>query len=525
MSSAVPPSKRSPSVLAVSAVDSDSEKRARLDDSTDSPVKGRKRHDAILYRPDSFEPERHFYPRVLNASPSPQVAMFMQLGNERILMRYCHLHPAAHPDVLRMVLSRRPRIFQWSGADLFNVTNHEGQRQMIIVETNSCPSGQKSMPQLHHEELNRDGYHELMRNTFATTIKMAEKDGKLPVGGLAVIFDKNPMENTGYAAAMADIMAEPVYLAELHDNDPDPPVRFVDRVLQVRDPSGVWHPIRAAFRYVTQAPWTRIPVQTKTLIVNPIAACLAGGRNKMAADRAYELFNQEYGKFGLRIRTPITIRDVKKEEIPEKVKELGNHAVVKIPYSNAGQGVYTITNERELQEFMAAPGHYEKYIVQSLVGNSTWSSKTIDGQFFHTGTIPNKRHEIFVTDLRMQVAGCDTGFQPIGMYARRAGQPLTERLTPESDSWGMLGTNLSVKTAAGEWATESERLLLMDLKDWNKLGLGIDDLIDAYVQTVLATTAIDQMAQKLINMETGQFQEQFFRSLNSDEALLKEIVP
>ncbi len=520
------PAKRPLDSTSSSADSTESDKKAKLNSGEELKEPKKPKHfDAILYRPDSFESEKHFYPRVLNASLSPQVAMFLAMGNEKILMRYCHLHPAAHPEALRNLLNRRPKVFQWSGADLFNVTNHEGQRQMIIVETNSCPSGQKSMPQLHHEELNRDGYHELMRMTFATMLKKAESEGTLPEGGLAVIFDKNPMENTGYAAALADVMGENVFLAEFHGDDPDPPVQFRDRILHVRDSSNVWHPIRAAFRYVTQAPWVKIPVQSKTLIINPIAACLAGGRNKMAADRAYELFNEEYARYGLRIRTPITIRDVQKHEIPAKVRELGNHAVVKIPYSNAGQGVYTITNERELNEFMIAPGHYDKYIVQSLVGNSTWSSKTIDGQFFHTGTIPNKRHEIFVTDLRMQVAGCESGFQPIGMYARRAGLPLTDKLTVESDSWGMLGPKLSIKTAAGEWATESERLLLMDLKDWNKLGLGIDDLIDAYVQTVLATTAIDQIAQKLIHPVTGEFQVEFFRLLNSDEALIKEIMP
>jgi hypothetical protein len=46
----------------------------------------------------------------------------------------------------------------------------------------------------------------------------------------------------------------------------------------------------------------------------------------------------------------------------------------------------------------------------------------------------------------------------------------------------MLGTNLSVKLSEAEWTTEAERLLLMDRKDFNQLGIGIDDLIDAYIQ-------------------------------------------
>jgi hypothetical protein len=50
----------------------------------------------------------------------------------------------------------------------------------------------------------------------------------------------------------------------------------------------------------------------------------------------------------------------------------------------------------------------------------------------------------------------------------------------------MLGTNLSVKLDNNQWTTETSRLLLMDRKDFNQLGLGVDDLIDAYIQTVLS---------------------------------------
>jgi hypothetical protein len=41
-----------------------------------------------------------------------------------------------------------------------------------------------------------------------------------------------------------------------------------------------WEVVRAAIRYVTQKPWNRIPPITRTLIYNPVLACLAGGRNK-----------------------------------------------------------------------------------------------------------------------------------------------------------------------------------------------------------------------------------------------------
>jgi hypothetical protein len=64
----------------------------------------------------------------------------------------------------------------------------------------------------------------------------------------------------------------------------------------------------------------------------------------------------------------------------------------------------------------------------------------------------------------------------------------------------------------------------MDRRDFNKLGLGLDDLIEAYIQSVLSTIAIDRMAKKLINSK-GQFRIKLFSSMNDDPFLLNEILP
>lgn len=65
-----------------------------------------------------------------------------------MILRYCHLHPAVSEEFLAETLNYRPKHFHWAGSDLFTVTNSQGTRQSIIIETNSCPSGQKSMPLL-----------------------------------------------------------------------------------------------------------------------------------------------------------------------------------------------------------------------------------------------------------------------------------------------------------------------------------------------------------------------------------------
>ncbi|XP_057872299.1 uncharacterized protein LOC131078579 isoform X2 [Cryptomeria japonica] len=476
--------------------------------------------------------------------------------------------------------------FHWGGADLFLTTTDHGQKRMVVVETNSCPSGQKSMP-LVNEEMEHAGYRTLLEKSFMPHLLSNTYNGnQLPKGKLAVLYDKNKMEASGYAAVLADLANEPVYLTPCYADDLNPKMRVrEDGIIEICttravmhnknndmgskngnendssdnnynyednntnncdnknsskdnmnnisnnignasnefEPREVWEPVRAAVRYVTQRPWTRIPPITRTLVFNPVLACLAGGRNKMLAAKAYDIYNAEIGSSGLCIYTPETIWDVTKPEIPLWVRRMGGLAVVKVPYANAGQGVWTITSESELKEFMDLEHRYDRFIVQALIGNNGWSSVSQHGRLYHVGTIPNLKGNIYAADLRLMIGSSCQGFFPVAIYARRARLPLAAKLdggvTP---SWDMLGTNLSVKNPDGSWGTETERLLLMDSRDFNRIGIGLDDLIEAYMQTVLAVMAIDGLACKLITPK-GYFGLKLFQSLNPDPKLLSEM--
>jgi hypothetical protein len=467
--------------------------------------------------PGSFDPAAHSYPRVLNAQMHSMVRYFFSLDPDRIISRFCYLNPQVEESTMRGVLGYAPRYFRWSGCDLFHVTNLAGVRRMVVVETNSCPSGQKSMP-LYEEHDEQGGYRELLRHAFLPSLK----GKRLPGGGLAVLYDKNLTEASGYAAALADLAAETVHLVQCPDAAEHPRTRFDNGVLMIRDESDEWLPIRAAFRYVTQRPWNRIPVLTRTAIFNPVFACVAGGRNKLIAAKAYDIYNGELEASGLKLRMPDTIWDVSLAEVPIWVRKMGGIAVVKNPYSNAGQGVYTITSLAELDAFMELAHRYDRFIVQSLVGHHAWSSTTQQGRLYHVGTVPTRKREAYVADLRMMVCASETGFRPLAIYARRARKPLAANLNGEP-SWDVLGTNLSKKEADGQWGSDTERLLLMDRKDFNTLGLGIDDLIEAFIQSVLATIAIDKMAIGLTSSK-GRFRTKLFQSLNDDPALLQEIL-
>jgi hypothetical protein len=472
-----------------------------------------------IKKPGEFEAHEHWYPKALNATIHPMVNFFLNLEQERIISRYCHMHPIVNGEKLKGILNHKCKYFLWGGADLLNVTSAQGKRQMVVIENNSCPSGQKSMP-LMDDHKEQGSYRILVERTFKPYLKNLRKT---IAGGLAVLYDKNEMEASGYAEVIADVMKEKVFYVPFFNGESSPSAEFRDGVLHVRDNSGKWHPIRAAFRYVTQKPWNRLPINSKTKILNPIIACLAGGRNKMVAAKAYDIFNAELEEFGLRINTPQTIWDVQKNEVPMWVKKMGGHAVVKVPYSNAGQGVFTIVNEAELDAFMAMDFDYDLFIVQSLIGNSNWSSRTKTGKLYHVGTIPSLKNETFVADIRMMVSSTESGLRPLCTYARRAELPLVDHITEGTVSWKMLGTNLSFKNTDGTWGTDTTRLILMDRRDFNKLGVGLDDLIEGYIQTVLSMVAIDKMAQMLFNKD-GKFKMRLFKSLNDDPHLLEEIL-
>ncbi len=472
---------------------------------------------AVKITDHTYNIEQLYYTKVLHAQIHQLVRYFFNMSPERIAERFCHLNPSVDKEQLTSWLAYKPRHMQWSGTDLFHVTTEKGEKRMVVIETNSSPSGQKSMPMLNdHDELG--GYQRLIEKSFLPLVKSRRT---IP-GVYAVVYDKNEMEACGYATAIANAVKEDVYMVTYYKDDPDPSVRFQGEIMQIRTETGEWLDVKAAFRYVTQKPWNRIPVKSKTFIYNPIIACLAGGRNKRMASIAYDLFNSELQSANLKIRQPETINNVKIHEVDLWVERFGGHAVIKNPYANAGQGVYTITNAKELQAFKETKQDYEDFIIQSLVGNYHWSTDAAGNKYYHVGMVPNKKNDIYVADLRFMIAATEEGLRPMAMYARRAETPLTEHLEPDADTWEMLGTNLSVKTTEG-WDSETKRLKMMDTKDFNMLGLSLDSLIEGYIQSVLSTIAIDKLACELIGSKKD-LKRKLFTAMNGDPILSAEIM-
>lgn len=444
-----------------------------------------------LVEPGDFEPADHWYPRALNSNLHPLVAYFLNLTNYQILERYKRLHPSVDGAQLEQVLHYEPKYFKWAGTDLMHVINHEGKRKLVVIETNSCPSGQKSMP-LPSYSIESGGYFKLMQHTFQRAVSDHQEEG-----ALALIYDKNPMENVGYACAMADVFGEPVYLAEYKGADAEA-VKFMDDKLHIIGEDGAWVPIRAAFRYVTQHPWDRIPKASKTLLLNPIEACLAGGRNKARAFEAYSAFNEQVGEAGLRINTPTTYTDVALDQLKQYFDKLCGRMVIKVPDSNAGQGVYTVTSSREFDKVyqILAKRPQDRYLLQELI-LSNFDPELPDA-YYHVGTLPDLKGRSYAFDARMMIHSTSEGMRPLAIYSRRSRFPLNEPLADGVDSWEVYGTNLSVKSTEG-WTYDDVRLMLFDVKNFGNLGLGLDEMVEGFVQSCMAVQAVDLGAKKMFD--------------------------
>ena len=146
---------------------------------------------------------------------------------------------------------------------------------MVVIENNSALD--RSLCHCWTTTRNR-GYRLLMERTIKPLIKSRKR--ATFQGEWRWFHDKNPMEALGYARAMADVLMK-MYTMWLSSGRSGTarPLPAMEDVRNGED--GEWHQIRRRFRYLTQRPWTRLPIQSKTLIPQP-HHCLPGwGRNKM----------------------------------------------------------------------------------------------------------------------------------------------------------------------------------------------------------------------------------------------------
>lgn len=456
--------------------------------------------------PRSFTASNHFYDKVFSSKRHPVAESFVQLSRSQLVTRYSQRHEGIDEADVLEVLRYEPSYMFWAGADLIPFVE-KGRQRLAVIELNSCPSGQKSFPFKRDPS---EGYEDMLRRSF---LPLAERFSECD-GEYAVLFDKNEMENRGYAEALANVIEDPVYCVDLRSDQSR--LVWEGDVLHVRD-DGASVPVKAAFKYVTKDPWTKIPPNSKTFIYNHIAACIGGGRNKLLANKAYEQFNLKQDSDALTIQCPTTIRDVERPELPSVIESFGGTGVIKAPYQNAGRGVHTITSKAELDSFMAEDHGYNTFVVQELLDYEAWGGRSGKAQI---GTFPSDEDDVFAMDLRMSVIATENGLEPAYFYVRRAEKPF-KATPPQGDSWPMLGTNLSRRVDDG-WEYDTDRLIPASYEAFDKTGLSVDDLMEGFIQAALSLISIDKMASKVMDGD-DRYQKEFLQGIYEDASFVDEL--
>jgi len=470
-----------------------------------------------IIQPGEFQRKNHWYPQALDAKIHPEIKKFFELSAEDLVRIYQENHPFAKAEVLMNLIHTRPQYFKWAGCDLISTVQSQGEKKMVVIETNSCPSGQKSMPLLY-EQNPLGGYKTVIENAFCDVV------GSLPKsdGSLAVLYDKNYVENSGYAQVIANVFQEPVYLVEWKNTETPSPVRYSQNRMEICIAENEWIPLRAAYRYITQKPWNRLRSNTKTLLFNPIVVDIAGGRNKIMAHAAYTEFNEKHALDGIKIELPKTEINVPKNDIPALFQKFHKEIVVKIPYSNAGQGVFTILNEKELDDFMKIPGIYDCYLVQELIAAPTEIRKSQMDRIFHTGFVNQDDQHLYAFDIRMMVCNTSKGLRPAAIYGRKAHNDLESELVQSMKSWDVYGTNLSIKLAENSWDSDTSRLCLMSEEDFPSFNLNMNQWVESYFQTIFSVLAIDDLSEQIL-LPNKSLDLKKILSVNNDRKLVNEI--
>jgi len=283
-----------------------------------------------------------------------------------------------------------------------------------------------------------------------------------------------------------------------------------------------WVPIRACFRTLSAAPWIRIPVSNnlKTFMYPHPITCLTTGKNKLLANYAYEQFNEKYRGFGLEIKTPRTVSGVEKKDIREIIKqEFGFRAIIKTPYDGHGRGIYVVRDEADVDKFLALDSsRYNLFLVQDLIGFETDICKDNPSRYTHVGYV-GPDHSKYAYSLRMIVTDSPTGYKLICICGARASMPFYRGRADVVDEQSDLSyiTNIVPKELEG-----MERDIPASEDGVKRMGFTVDNVVDAYLQSVMCMLAIDQVCQNLFR-EDGCLDLELLKKLCPDPQLLSEV--
>jgi hypothetical protein len=324
---------------------------------------------------------------------------------------------------------------------------------MVVLEANSAPGFAYCTP-------GRDAWEWAYLKTAQLAWTLAAKDERRHLGLLTE--SKLPCETVGFAAALSHVVDRQV-----------PIVGPLDLARAWRDDDGDLRvngrKLKGGIRYLHHEPWLLLPPRATGTYLNPTDVDLGGARDKTEAAAAFEQWNRSRPRGTPLLRVPETAVVRPCEDLPD----WNGWVVLKTPHLNSGDGIrFCNASVKKI------PPVREKSVLQRAVlpGAGPGGRRILLGGRVH--------------DIRMVVASGPAGFFPIMLYARCSRRCWQAGLTRAEMREALL-TNIATRDEAGDYRFDYERLVMPSDKGWRRLSLRPVDFAVAFVQSVIATVAID----------------------------------
>lgn len=387
--------------------------------------------------------------------------------------------PGCDPHQLTTLLGVGAQEFRLSGVDLMPMRSSDGSLTFRVLELNSAPGFAYCMPGL-----------DAWTHAYVPTIRaLAEGLDETDLAGLALLTEsKIPVETDGFGLCLERFTGRPAWVLgppEIEQAEQAPTDGGVRMRIGSRE-------VRGGLRYLHAKPWMRLPPTAVGHFRNGTAIDLKGGRDKVAAHRAFAAFEAAMAPAGLRIDTPRSwiIDDAAAlVEALAALVEQESWGVSKIRDGNSGFGIDFFDPSRVTDR--AWPRF--PFVIQEMLSPPALAPDGCPGLLGARcrGDTDNARYAF---DLRAVVHHTLGGFRPLALYGRRAATPLAS-LRPGTVTAAALDAALKVNIAVstgGGFRLELERLLIGDAVGWHSMGLSVDDARRAMVQAMLATAAVDR---------------------------------
>jgi hypothetical protein len=413
-------------------------------------------------------------PRAYGRRLASEVRDLLHCSPDALVAAYLNVNQQADASALRKLIAEGASDFRMSGVDLMPMRHADGRIHFCVLEINSAPGFAYCTPGV-------DAWNYAYKPCIAALLDAIPKHEWQAVALLTE--SKIAVETSGFTLCLQATTGHPHWLIV-------PPE--LERAERQRCESGTLlivdgRPLRGGLRYLHLKPWRWLPPDAQGHFLNGTAIDLRGGRNKVAAQRAFDTFNSEWISHGIKIIMPKSYVVENSDDLERVISILDGWAVSKIPDGNSGIGIeFFNPAEARYQNWPPFPFLIQEMLMPPAL--ATAGAPALVG-----AAIGRERYAF---DLRVVIVSTREGYHPLALYGRRARAPLATVSRRGSDFRAaldaVLKVNISVPNADGGFHLEMDRLLLADDEGWHAMGLSSTAALEAITQAILATSAVDR---------------------------------